>query len=173
MATEYAEITDEQAKLIESAPLFFVASVDPSLQDRSNGAGPVNLSPKGGVPLHILDRNRVAYLDYQGSGDETARAATLDGPVTIMICSFGESDAGVIRLFGKAKTSSVEDSPLAEQLLGSTADDIALPMRQIIEVEVASTQTSCGYGVPIMEYVRERTTSDRGRNFKPGGSRQR
>ena len=173
MATEYAEITDEQAKLIEIAPLFFVASVDPSLQDRSNGAGPVNLSPKGGVPLHILDRNHVAYLDYQGSGDETARAASLDGPITIMVCSFGESDAGVIRLFGKVNTSSVEDSPLADQLLGSTADDIALPMRQIIEVEVTSTQTSCGYGVPIMEYVRERTTSDRGRRFKPGGSRQR
>ena len=173
MATEYSEITDEQAKLINSAPLFFIASVDPSLQDHSNGIGPLNLSPKGGVPLHILDRNHVAYLDYQGSGDETARAASLDGPVTIMICSFGESDAGVIRLFGKAHASSVEDSPLAEQLLGSTADDIALPMRQIIEVEVASTQTSCGYGVPIMEYVRERTTSDRGRKFKPGSSRQR
>ena len=173
MATEYSEITDEQAKLIESAPLFFIASVDPSLQDRSSGTGPLNLSPKGGVPLHILDRNHVAYLDYQGSGDETARAASLDGPVTIMICSFGESDAGVVRLFGKARTSSVEESPLADQLLGSTADDIALPMRQIIEVEVASTQTSCGYGVPIMEYVRERTTSDRGRKFKAGGSRQR
>ena len=90
-----------------------------------------------------------------------------------MICSFGEADAGVSRLFGKANTSSVEDSPLADQLLGSTADDIALSMRQIIEVEVTSTQTSCGYGVPIMEYVRERTTSDRGRKFKPGGSRQR
>jgi hypothetical protein len=58
-------------------------------------------------------------------------------------------------------------------LLGLTADDIALPMRQIIEVEIALTQTSYGYGVPIMEYVRERTTSDRGRKFKPGGSRQR
>jgi len=60
MATEHAAITDEQAALIESAPLFFVASVDPSLQDRPNGAGPVNLSPKGGVPLHIIDPSRVA-----------------------------------------------------------------------------------------------------------------
>ena len=173
MATEHTEITDEQAKLITTAPLFFVASVDPSLENRPNGTGPVNLSPKGGVPLHILDRSHVAYLDYQGSGDETARAAILDGPVTIMIASFGEADAAVIRLFGKARTSSVEDSPLAQKLLGSTADDIALRMRQIIEVTVDSTQTSCGYGVPIMEYVRERTTSDRGRAFKPGGSRQR
>jgi len=90
-----------------------------------------------------------------------------------MVCSFNETDAAVIRLFGKARTSSVEESALADQLLGSTADDIALPMRQIIEIEVDSTQTSCGYGVPIMKYVRERTTSDRGRTFKPGASRQR
>jgi hypothetical protein len=86
MATEYSEITDEQTKLINSAPLFFITRVDPSLQARSNGTGPLNLSPKGGVPLHIVDRNHVAYLDYQGSGDETERAASLDGPVTIMIC---------------------------------------------------------------------------------------
>ncbi len=173
MATEHAGITDERAALIESAPLFFVASVDPSLQVRPNGTGSVNLSPKGGVPLHILDRSHVAYLDDEGSGDETARATSLDGPVTIMIAPFGEFDATVIRLFGKARTSSVEDSPLAAQLLDSTADGMAPPLRQLIEVTDDSTQTSCGYGVPIMEHVRERTTSDRGRAFKPGGSRQR
>lgn len=173
MATEYTGITDEQAELIRSAPIFFVASVDPTLSDRPNGLGPVNVSPKGGVPLHILDQNHVAYLDYEGSGDETGRAAALNGPVTIMICSFAENDAAVIRLFGKARTSSVEESQLSSQLLGSPSDDIALPTRQIIEIDVSSTQTSCGYGVPIMEYVRERTTSDRGRKFKPGGSRQR
>ena len=89
-----------------------------------------------------------------------------------MVCSFNETDAAVIRLFGKARTSSVEESPLADQLLGSTADEIALPTCQIIEVTVDSTQTSCGYGVTIMKYVRERTTSDRCRTFKPGASRQ-
>jgi len=79
MAIEHFEITDELAEPIKSAPLFFVASVDPSLQYRPNGAGPVNLSPKGGVALHIVDSRYVAYLDYEGSGDETARAASLDG----------------------------------------------------------------------------------------------
>ena len=86
MATEHPEITEQQATLIRSAPLFFIANVDLSLRYRPNGAGPVNLSPKGGVPLHIVDSRHVAYLDYQGSGDETARAGSLGGPVTIMVC---------------------------------------------------------------------------------------
>jgi len=54
MATEHAAITDEQAALIESAPLFFVASVDPSLQDRPNGAGPVTSRPRAAFPCTSL-----------------------------------------------------------------------------------------------------------------------
>ena len=173
MATEYPSITAEQAELIKSAPLFFVAGVDPSLERRPNGLGPLNLSPKGGTPLHILDDNHVAYLDYQGSGDETARAATLGGPMTIMICSFDEGDAAVVRLFGHGKSSPLSESPLAERLLEKPSEDIALPARQVIELTVDSTQTSCGYGVPVMEYRHERTTAMRGRQYKPGASRAR
>jgi hypothetical protein len=73
MASYYASITDEQGALIRAARLFFVATADARLRAGSNGVGPVNVSPKGGVPLHILSPNRVAYLDYRGSGNETAR----------------------------------------------------------------------------------------------------
>ncbi len=173
MATEYPSITAEQAELIKNAPLFFVASAEPSLQQQDNGCGPVNLSPKGGVPLHILDESHVAYLDYQGSGNETARAATLGGPMTIMVCSFAEGDAAVIRLFGHATATPLAESPHAERVAGMPFDEIALPTRQVIELTVESTQTSCGYGVPVMEYRHERTTAMRGRQYKPGGSRAR
>ena len=91
MATYYASITDEQAALIHSAPLFFVASVDPDLTKGPGDVGPVNLSPKGGVKLHVINPKRVAYLDYPGSGDETARHARAGGPITIMVCSFDET----------------------------------------------------------------------------------
>ena len=173
MATEYPSITAEQAELIKSAPLFFVASAEPSLQQQDNGCGPVNLSPKGGVPLHILDESHVAYLDYTGSGNETARTTALGGPMTIMVCSFAEKDAAVIRLFGHATATPIAESPLAEQLLDQPFDDIALPARQVIELTVDSTQTSCGYGVPVMEYQHERTTDMRARRYKPGSSRAR
>jgi hypothetical protein len=33
-------------------------------------------------------------------------------------------------------------------------------------VEVEKTMTSCGYGVPVMQLVRERRVVDRGRRYK-------
>ena len=113
VATYFRAITDEQAALIRNAHLFFVASADPSLGEGPEGVGPVNLSPKGGVPLHVLSPNKVAYLDYKGSGNETARHAKAGGPMTVMVCSFEGENAAVVRLFGKATVSSLDDSPLA------------------------------------------------------------
>ena len=54
MATYHPSTTDEQAALIRNAPMFFVASADPQLAHGPDGVGPVNVSPKGGVPLHLM-----------------------------------------------------------------------------------------------------------------------
>ena len=166
MADYYSRITDEQAALIRNADLFFVATADPNLAGGVHGEGPVNLSPKGGVPLHILGPNRVAYLDYVGSGNETARHSSDGGPITVMICSFEKENAAVIRLWGRAKIVSLAESNLTAQLLESAAVEIALPQRQIIDITVTSTVTSCGYGVPVMISSRDRTVKDRGRQYK-------
>src|SRR5687767_1686895 len=113
MASHYTSITDEQAQLIRNAAMFFVASADPALGQGPHEIGPVNLSPKGGVPLHILGPNRVAFLDYAASGNETARHAVAGGPVTVMVCSFEEENAAIVRLYGHAHISRLEDSSLA------------------------------------------------------------
>jgi hypothetical protein len=165
MATYYTSITDEQVVLIQTAPLFFVASADPALAKIPDGNGPVNLSPKGGVRLHVIDRNRVAYLDYPGSGNETARHATAGGPITLMVCSFDEADAAIIRLFGKATVTPFAESPLGEMLAQQSTSALKAP-RQVIEIEIEQTMTSCGYGVPVMSFVRERRAIDRGRKYK-------
>ena len=165
MATYYPSITDDQAALIRNAPLFFVASADPALAPGPEGIGPVNLSPKGGVPLHVIDPNRVAFLDYLGSGNETVRHATTGGPITVMVCSFAGEDAGIIRLYGKATATPLEESPHAALLLQTESEHLRTK-RQVIEVEVELTGTSCGYGVPVMELVRERRVEDRGRRYK-------
>ncbi len=164
MGTYYDEITPAQAELIDESNIFFIASVAQDLSDGSNGGGPVNVSPKGGVPLHIIDNNHVAYLDYPGSGNETARHAEANGPCTVMVMSMGE-DAAIVRLYGRARVTSIDESPLAEQILAESAEGLTKP-RQIIEVEVDRTQTSCGYGVPLYTYVGERTSNIRGRRFK-------
>jgi hypothetical protein len=166
MATYHPSITDEQAALIRSAALFFVASADPALASGPNDVGPVNVSPKGGVALHILGPNRVAYLDYRGSGNETARHCAAGGPITVMICSFEEEDAAIVRLFGRARATPLDQSPLAELLLQRPAKELKGSARQVIEVEVEKTMTSCGYGVPVMRLVRDRRAVDRGRRYK-------
>ena len=164
MATYYPSITDEQAELIRNATMFFVASADPTLANDAE-VGPVNVSPKGGVPLHILGPNRVAYLDYRGSGNETAKHCAAGGPITVMICSFEEGDAAIVRLFGTARVTSVEQSSLADLLRQKPAEELKSP-RQVIEVEIEKTMTSCGYGVPVMKLVRQRRVADRGRRYK-------
>ena len=166
MADYFDCITDKQADLIRQARLFFVATADPRLAPGAHGVGAVNVSPKGGVPLHVLDEHRVAYLDYTGSGNETARHSIAGGPITVMVCSFDREDAAVVRLYGHATVTPVAESPLAALLMDAPADEIALPERQAIEVSVESTATSCGYGVPVMTFGAQRTIRDRGRRYK-------
>src|ERR1041384_8567618 len=116
MATFYPSITDEQAELLRTASVFFVATAAPRMERGPQGEGPVNVSPRGGVPLHILGPNRVAFLDYAGSGNETARHTLAGGPITVMVCSFGAEDAAIVRLHGRATITPLADSPLAELL---------------------------------------------------------
>ena len=172
MATSYTHITDEQAEMIRNAPVFFVGSADFG-GGKDGEIDAVNVSPKGGVPLHMISPNRVAYLDYTGSGNETARHSDAGSPVTVMVCAFEEENAGIIRLYGRARAMPIEDSPLAGMLLEQPADEIALPMRQVIDIQVEKTSTSCGYGVPVMSFERERTVGDRGRLYKGAPAPQR
>ena len=166
MADFFESITDEQADLIETASLFFIASAHPQLTSDIKGAGPVNISPKGGVKLHIIDRNHVAYLDYTGSGNETARHALAGGPITIMTVAFDATNAAIVRLYGTASVTALADSPFADLLLATSTAEINLPERQVIEIHIDKTMTSCGYGVPVMEFIQERTTGQRGRRYK-------
>ncbi|MCH7953062.1 MAG: pyridoxamine 5'-phosphate oxidase family protein [Chloroflexi bacterium] len=166
MGNNFSHITDEQADLIREAPVFFVASAAADLSAGPLGQGPVNLSPKGATPLHIIDPNHVAYLDYKGSGNETARHATTDGPITVMVMSMGSEDAGIVRLYGHAKVVPLEGSSLFELLRESPAETLELPMRRVVEITVDSTQTSCGYGVPVFTFVEQRTRFGRGRRYK-------
>ena len=166
MGNSLTYVTDEQADLIRKSPVFFVASAATDLSAGPDGQGPVNLSPKGATLLHIIDPNHVAYLDYMGSGNETARHATTDGPITVMVMSMGKEDAGIVRLYGYAKVVPLAESSLFEILKESPAETLELPMRQVIEITVDSTQTSCGYGVPVFELVEQRTRLGRGRRYK-------
>lgn len=158
----YDRITEPQKRLIEESQMFFVASAAPGLEYAPDGSGPVNISPKGDQRLYLVDDNCVAYLDFPGSGNETARHSEQDGEVTVMICSFNAPDAAIVRLYGKAEVRPASD-PLAQRLAG---DLPARKQRQLIKIKIKKTQTSCGYSVPIMTFVRDRTRIERGLRYK-------
>jgi hypothetical protein len=166
MAKIHSAITAEQADLIAKSKVFFVGTADPGLAMHPDGLGPVNVSPKGGVPLHVISPNEVAYLDFPGSGNETARHSVAGGPVTVMVCSFGEQDAAIVRLYGKASVTPVDESPIGTHLVESLGADSETRTRQVIAITVESTMTSCGYGVPVMKFDRDRQRADRGARFK-------
>jgi hypothetical protein len=167
MATAYQGITPEQRLLIEESKAFFVASAASDLSPGSHGQGPVNCSPKGGVKLHVVDEHRVAYMDFAGSGNETARHAASGGPMTIMVMSTTAADAGIVRLYGHARVIPLADYPLTAVVEdGPPSDEIGLARRQVVEMEVEGSQTSCGYGVPVMEFKSSRVKSQHGRRYK-------
>ena len=141
------EINDEMAGWIAAQPLFFVASAPLAAE------GHVNLSPRGLDSFRVLGPRRVGWLDLTGSGNETAAHLAENGRVTVMFCAF-QGAPQILRFFGKGSVVLPGSDEWAG--LRSEFGDLS-GVRQIITVEVERIQTSCGYGVPLMEPVGERT----------------
>jgi len=151
MAKLYEDITDDLAEFIRAQPLFFVASAP------LDAHAHVNLSPKGLDCFRICSPRQVAYLDLTGSGNETSAHLAENGRITFMFCSFG-GPPRILRLYGRGRVV-LPDTPAWDELAPLFP---AYPgMRQIVVAEITRVQTSCGFGVPLMEYVRQRDTAIR------------
>src|SRR5688572_18284394 len=154
MADWYDHIDDERKAFIERQHMFFVATA-PSLHGKDEDGFP-NLSPKGRNLLRVLGPNLVGYLDYPGSGNETATHVGENGRITLMLCSF-DAAAGIVRLYGRGRRVDLDDSEVREYR-EAFADDLHPYVRQAFFVDVERVQTSCGYAVPRMQYVSDRDT---------------
>jgi hypothetical protein len=144
MARQYSEIPDRLKRFIEAQPLFFVATAAPE--------GRVNLSPKGLDTLRILDAGRLLWLNLTGSGNETAAHLLRDPRMTLMFCAF-EGDPLILRLYGRARVVHQSDE---EWVALYSRFDPTPGARQLIDMQVELVQTSCGMGVPLMEYRGQR-----------------
>ncbi len=144
-------------EFVSRQPVFFVATA-------ADGAR-INLSPKGMDCFRVLSGTRVAYLDVGGSGNETQAHLSADGRITIMFCAF-DQPALILRIYGRGRSVLPQDAGWAELAEHFTL----LPgTRQIFVVDVASVQTSCGWGVPFMAFERERETLSKAhRQYAPG-----
>lgn len=143
----YPGITTELAMWITQQALFFNATAPLS------GQAHVNLSPRGLDSLRVIDPNQVAILDFTGSGNETAAHLLENGRITIMFCAF-TGPAMILRLYGEGEVILPGDDDWPELRALFTPE---LPgVRQIFRILVTRVQTSCGEGVPLMDYVGQR-----------------
>jgi hypothetical protein len=144
MGKRYTELSDKHTQFITEQKIFFVGT--------ATAGSRVNLSPKGMDSLRILGKNRVAWLNVTGSGNETAAHIQLNPRMTIMFCAF-EGDPLILRLYGTAKVIHKNDVEwdgffaLFEPLAGA---------RQIFDLTIDLVQTSCGMAVPTYAYQADR-----------------
>lgn len=129
---------------IERQALFFVATADID--------GRVNVSPKGMDTLRIEGDNQISWLNLSGSGNETAAHVQATGRMTLMFCAFND-DPLILRVYGKATVMHPRDDGW-----DAAAHDFPTlaGSRQIFTLHIDLVQTSCGTGVPIMNFQKSR-----------------
>ena len=149
MAKLYNEISESLKSFIEQQKIFFVAT--------ATADGRINLSPKGGDYLRVIDETRLIWLNLTGSGNETAAHMQIHNRITIMFCSFVDNPM-ILRLYGKGEILH-EDSPAWPGLI--TRFPANTGARQIFDITIDAVQTSCGFQVPFYEYRGERDTLDK------------
>jgi hypothetical protein len=138
MASVHASITPPVAEWIGRQHMFFVATAP------LDGAGHVNVSPKGLDTLRVLDDMTVAYLDLTGSGVETVAHVRENGRITLMWCAF-DGPPRVVRVHGRGEVVGVDDARVVGRF-----DDIP-GARAVVVVHADRISDSCGYSVPLYE----------------------
>ncbi|MGZ3751604.1 MAG: pyridoxamine 5'-phosphate oxidase family protein [Mucilaginibacter sp.] len=144
-------ILDHHKEFIKKQKMFFVSTAPLSAE------GHVNLSPKGIDSFRVLSPNCVAYMDIIGSGNETSAHVLENGRITLMFCAF-EGPPNILRLYGSGRTV-LPTHPEWPEL--SAHFKLRVSTRQIIIADIDKVQTSCGFSVPIYEYLGERDHAEK------------
>lgn len=157
MGALFEEIDDDLRRWIGEQSLYFVATA-PLAAD-----GHVNLSPKGPIDtLAVTGPRQVAYLDIVGSGAETAAHLQENGRIVVMLCSFGKRPR-IVRIHGRGRVVWAENAefPTLVEKFGLPTPDVEDLQRAVVVVDADRISDSCGFGVPVMDHVRERDNAER------------
>jgi hypothetical protein len=150
MGKIHQELTPKLMEFVQAQKMFFVATAPLS------GEGHVNVSPKGMDSLRVLGPHSIAYLDVTGSGVETIAHLRENGRMVMMFCAF-EGKPLILRLHGRGEVLET-DHPEFAGLLPRFPE---LPgMRAIIRLEILRIADSCGWNVPLYEFVGSRDYYD-------------
>ena len=148
MAKKFGRLAPAHQSFIAEQHLFFVASAAPT--------GRVNLSPNGSDSLRVLGPNRILWRNSTGSGNETAGHLLLANRLTLMWCSFGPQPL-ILRAYGTAR--AIHQDALDWADLNAHFPPDPAP-RQMFDLALDLVQTSCGFGVPVMDYRAERPDAE-------------
>lgn len=144
MAQRFDKLSDKFIDFINRQPMFFVATATSDSR--------INLSPKGLDTLQVCSENQILWLNLTGSGNETAIHIQEDGRMTLMFCAFNGNPL-ILRVYGKACVIHQGDDDW--QALAARFADYP-GSRQIFDLTIDLVQTSCGWGVPLLEYQEDR-----------------
>lgn len=146
MGKEYTEIDERIQAWMARQHVFFVAT-SPTSAD-----GHVNCSPKGLDALRVLGPRELAYVDTGGSGIETVAHLRDNGRITLMMCAF-EGPPKIYRFYGRGSVVEPQDDGFDALLARFPAVPAA---RNVICIDIERIIDSCGYGVPLYEFSRQR-----------------
>jgi predicted pyridoxine 5'-phosphate oxidase superfamily flavin-nucleotide-binding protein len=149
MGKQFPAMTPAHREFIARQRIFFTAS--------ATAASRVNVSPRPTDALRVLDERTVAFLDLTGSGSETAAHLRADGRITLVFCALDEPP-NILRLYGRGASFPRTSEDYTALLASAFGNQEPLGARQIVRIDIDLVQTSCGYGVPLFEYVGERDT---------------
>lgn len=157
MADQFDCMSDKHQDFLSRQNIFFTGAAAPT--------GRVNISPRPTDVFRIINANRVAYLDYIGSGNETAALTRVSPRMTIMTCAF-DGPPRILRLYGQGTVHQI-GTPEFQTLLDAHYDGTApRNARQIVVLDIDLVQTSCGYGVPLFDYQGDRPNLTRWADHK-------
>ena len=146
MAESFDRIDADLQAWISRQHIFFIATAPLA------GDGFVNCSPKGLDSLRVLDDHTVAYLDQTGSGVETIAHLKENGRIVVMFCAF-DGPPRIVRLHGRGRVVNPADSAFAALAARFPPRE---GVRCVITIALERVSDSCGYAVPLMNFVGER-----------------
>lgn len=150
MGKEYTRIDERVRQWLAQQHMFFVATAPRS------ASGLINCSPKGHDTLRVVDDHTLMYLDYAGSGVETIAHLKENGRIVIMLCAF-QGPPKIFRFHGRGEVVTPNQKEF--KALFAAFDKDPAGVRSIIRVHVSRISDSCGYGVPYLDYARERPST--------------
>jgi hypothetical protein len=145
MAKFTDKLSSKDINFIKNQKMFFVSTAPKD--------GKINISPKGlDETFKIIDEDTILWLNYFGSGNETAAHLLEDNRMTIMFCAF-EGKPNILRLYCEAKCIQEKDNYWNEYISNFSSSHGA---RQVFEVKIKNINSSCGMGVPLFDFVNQR-----------------